>query len=1116
MSREVAQIGLGIVGGVIGSTFGMPGLGFAIGSTLGGVLVPQRLPDIEGPQLSDLGVSTAGYGTKIAVIEGTLRWPAELFYATDRRKRQHREEVEGGKGGSSQVRITYTYDMDGAWRFCEGEVAALTRVFAYGKLLFDQSIDASLNTRIAGSTRFKSLTFYPGNDTQLPDPTIEAGVGAGNAPAWRGDAYMVLDTLQLADFNNSPPAMSAVVTSTTAPAALAVKLTSDTYDADTDAHGYLRVNPTTLESIVFGVTTPSGGTSDLTNRYIDANGVASSYGANKDAGTIYASILNNFGSIFWQGGDYSAELLDSNVIFVGVVSSENRIIFGGYSTSTLKPWIYEPRKNFQRLMQPVDPTLVTTITGTLGAVPIAIYQNHLYAQVFKVSAQGYAFVRYDINTELHSVELLAAASGFWWQNTFYGCDETGFFLATLLDAGAGESLLHVFAHGEDTPTTYTVPSRAMFSSGGNYNIYKTVWRENNDFYFGGVSLHKYDSIVDTVANLGSTGLIDGVMSSWRSGVITGVGVVDSINHTYQKIWSVVGLAAGAAPSLQSVITNICTRQSEDFTDPPLTAADLSFALTGAPTVTGYGYTQATRRACLEPLLLAYNVGMVESEGKLKFKTLTGAVDFLDIDPDDLGAHPKGSAAPDNPLPITVIDDKQLPLRVEVSYIDASRNYDWNVQVAQRRQTATSAEQVLQIRLPLVLTADQAKQIAEIQLQRAWVHRTHYGPFSLPALKYAKIEPLDVVQVTYRGILHTILIEVKDESGGIATFTGVADAAAAYISIATGVTSQAPVVSSIPLPGPTVLELIDSVTLRNSDAGTGFYAAVDGPSSDWTGAVLYKAVDNGETYNEVTAFTSEAAMGVATNALGNVASPNCFDKRNTLTVRLMGDAALTSAVDTEALCNGANPFLLGNNEKGWEVGQFRDVVDNGDGTWTLSFLLRGLRGTEHLTGIHAAGDTFILLSTAGMKFVEMSTAERGILREYLGASIGGNINDVDQDEFTWAGESLKPLSVGYVRGKRDGSGNLTTTWIPRKRIHQSWRGGVPYANDENGVVQFQFDVMNGAAVLNTYTVDDATQWVYSSAEQTADGVPNPNAINLKMYHMSGNVSGLRGHVMEVTV
>ena len=48
----------------------------------------------------------------------------------------------------------------------------------------------------------------PAATTQLPDSLIEAKEGAGNAPAYRGLAYIVFERMALADFGNRIPQLS--------------------------------------------------------------------------------------------------------------------------------------------------------------------------------------------------------------------------------------------------------------------------------------------------------------------------------------------------------------------------------------------------------------------------------------------------------------------------------------------------------------------------------------------------------------------------------------------------------------------------------------------------------------------------------------------------------------------------------------------------------------------------------------------------------------------------------------------------------------------------------------------------------------------------------------------
>ena len=70
---------------------------------------------------------------------------------------------------------------------CKGPIVGISRVWADGKLLIDCRTTAS---PLIG-------TLYYGTNTQGPDPTMEAHLGAGNVPAYRGLAYIVLSDFDL-------------------------------------------------------------------------------------------------------------------------------------------------------------------------------------------------------------------------------------------------------------------------------------------------------------------------------------------------------------------------------------------------------------------------------------------------------------------------------------------------------------------------------------------------------------------------------------------------------------------------------------------------------------------------------------------------------------------------------------------------------------------------------------------------------------------------------------------------------------------------------------------------------------------------------------------------------
>src|SRR5690606_2455912 len=72
--------------------------------------------------------------------------------------------------------------------------------------------DVTESSQIADeSAAFASeFTFYPGDETQEPDPDLEAFLGAGNVPAYRGGApYIVLPDWDVTDSRGMAPQIRA-------------------------------------------------------------------------------------------------------------------------------------------------------------------------------------------------------------------------------------------------------------------------------------------------------------------------------------------------------------------------------------------------------------------------------------------------------------------------------------------------------------------------------------------------------------------------------------------------------------------------------------------------------------------------------------------------------------------------------------------------------------------------------------------------------------------------------------------------------------------------------------------------------------------------------------------
>lgn len=198
------------------ATLVLTAVGTAIGGPIGGLLgaVAGRAIDtqvfgignrrVEGPRKDDLTVQSAAFGRPIPLVYGTGRYAGNVLWSTGLIE-QREEESQGGKGGPSVTNVRYSYSASFAVGLCAGPIASIGRVWSDGKLLRDVSGDLS----VGGSMRA-----YLGDDDQMPDPLIEGEVGLGQTPGFRGIAYCVFESLELAEFGNRIPNLTfEVVTS---------------------------------------------------------------------------------------------------------------------------------------------------------------------------------------------------------------------------------------------------------------------------------------------------------------------------------------------------------------------------------------------------------------------------------------------------------------------------------------------------------------------------------------------------------------------------------------------------------------------------------------------------------------------------------------------------------------------------------------------------------------------------------------------------------------------------------------------------------------------------------------------------------------------------------------
>lgn len=188
---------------VLGTTIAGAAIGQAAG-TLAGSFIDSALFGASGqaqaqagPRLSDTQVTASTAGAPIPRLYGRARLGAQLIWATNLEEVVQKSSSGGsGKGlggASSSGGKTYSYFANFAVGLCEGEISHIGRVWADG-----DELDLSQFTH----------RVYKGTQTQAADSLIEAKEGAGNAPAYRGTAYIVFERMALADFGNRIPQLN--------------------------------------------------------------------------------------------------------------------------------------------------------------------------------------------------------------------------------------------------------------------------------------------------------------------------------------------------------------------------------------------------------------------------------------------------------------------------------------------------------------------------------------------------------------------------------------------------------------------------------------------------------------------------------------------------------------------------------------------------------------------------------------------------------------------------------------------------------------------------------------------------------------------------------------------
>ena len=1100
-----------IIGGIVGFAVGGP-VGAQIGAGLGGIIDPPKGPKIEGPRLDDLSVQTSSYGAKLPRVYGKQAVRGNVFWVENNSLREvARKESQGGKGGGGGSSVTtYEYYATFAVSLCDSEIEAVDRVWMGDKLISAPSADdyetavessavrylmlyratgspvwlgqlAALNQGQAGGQPY--FVVYPGRDDQEPDPRMEADLGVGNCPAYRGRAYIVFYDWPLRDFGNS--LLGAQVK-----AEVITKATGGDYQL---LHSRVQRFP--------HASIPGSNTSYLcVSNYLDPErcvawvheGVDDFWVTGTPPDEVHHRVYHRMefngrasqvGPGFETAGDPGARvnnwLQADTPLFFDVVEvpegdgirPDKATVKDGWAYGIVRSGIGALSRGVYRWKQ--TPGVAGYFFSSLAAAqaPVAIAVDD--DENCYVLCEDKTIRKYD--------------SGLVHQTT-HAPDWDGGSMDTVSLSGLGTQSFYALHMNYDSGFIWVI----RWDSGGDDVYALPITLDVDVTYFG-----KSPNIVQSSSSFYSElKVVKGnILCRFLSG---GGGVYGFATLDEEAYFDTVRLPypAGDVVNLADIVREELERT--ELIEP----ADIDVSLL-TDTVRGYapaGINSA--RSVIAPLQQAYSFDIIPDGYQIKCVP-RGQASVVTIPEEDLI-----EIAEDQLIEYNREEDSQLTKKVIYRYFDEGREYDINEQRSQER-VATVAINQLEVEGAIVFSADEAASIAETIQNRRWQERHRYKCAVPPIYPYNRIQPADVVTIELSYVTLELFVEqITVAQDGVMTLEGFAHDASVYSPNVTGSSGLQPV-GTIPYGGAAEAVLLDIPVILDDQDSFNFVAAMAGYSASWIGGTLFRSRDSEQTWSAAAGFADGVVMGQVVNSL-SAHDGLTIDYQSTLTLDLLSPGMSLDSVTLEQMLTGKHWFAYGVDGR-WEICRFANATLNGDGTYTIYTITRGEKGTERYTGTHQAFDWFVLLDDIDIATIGIDSQDLNVTRHYRAVSINRDISDSESQAYAYQGVNLKPISPVLAKGVQNGN-DWDLTWVRRSRLNTSyWTSGVERPSGEDSIA-FEIDIMDGSTVVRT--LNSTTEAVtYTSADQVTDFGSNQSSITVKIYQMSAQVG--RGYELEAT-
>lgn len=1077
-----------IVGTVVGAVIGLfvpvvgVALGASIGGAIGGAIDPPKGPKIEGPRLSDTTQQTATYGAPIPRTRARIAVSGNVFWIENNALKEVSEESSQGKGGGGSSLVTYTYYGTFALGLADctdGTTKSLGRIWIGGKLFYDPTA-ASLESAIASGGAQQFFTFYNGDAAQLPDERMQAALGIANVPAYRGLCYLVFKDLPLAEYMNSIVGTRIKVELMDAAGSSinedigAFPLTGNYIDSSTT----VRLVNGRLVGTTIGMSSPSNYPVEIvTNETIIGTGnVTLTSRAQIDFPEDV--FFGSHGTINVIQSDENICLteryLNTNSQIIGFSQSGNEVINTGSISSSVLP--------YPILFAAIDRGEIFACLGIASS------------RIYKIAGGIHDFAGPEAPAEVVQSDILSYTGQI-------GISEN--FVFALMASGSTTSCTVIKLDRTDMTTVST-----FTQSVSSYDAKISVV-DDRTFYTIGESVGNVAPIckwVDGVVVATDYPLV--FSSAWNNSTNERfISQNDQVHYavragdTAKDIVAIYGVLTGETTTLGAIVEAECLLSNLiGFGDIDTTALTQE--------VRGYKTTNpGSIRSAIEPLRGGWPFDVIQSGYTIKFYP-RGSVSVATVPESDLDARSGGQSG------IRFSKSRematQIPRRVEVSYIDAGREYEIGpAGIAERLNT--DSVNVATIELPIVLTANEAAGKAETLLYLYWLERNDIA-ITLPPT-YANLEPGDVITVSHGSATDMLRItDIQYLPDGRSELACKPASTTIYTPTAygqDGLSTGLPLVLSgntwiIPLDIPCVTDAMDA---------TGCPVAIYGERAGWPGGVIVRSYDNGQTWETLSGtLPPSPVIGITSSAVAT-GRTDIIDTSNTITIQ-PSDISLSSVTEAQMFA-GSNMFAVGDDGR-WEIIGAKTCTLQGDNSWVLSDLLRGRYGSEWAIGLHQAGDRIVLLDQARIPFVDTVLDKIGIPAIYRGITNGSAIDSGADVGFTYAGVNYECLAPIYINGGIDPvTEDWTVTWLRRTRVGGEWRDYIDAPLSETAE-SYEAEIWDStfSNLKRTITGLTSPTFTWTAAQQVTDFSVKQQVIRVKIFQLSDKVG--RGYPAQTSL